>query len=93
MRKVLIGGLILAQLLLQSAVCYSAGTSVGTFTLMVTIPAIVGLNVPDPDEQFKSIETKLIMGNTITSNTQTDFTEIKTVRNYQNITLRTLVVR
>lgn len=83
---------ILTQVLLPS-LCFAGGSYSQSFTLIVTIPAIVGLNVPDPTLAVSSTMQQVAFENNITSNTETQYTEIAAVRDHQNITLRTLVVR
>lgn len=83
---------ILTQVLLPS-LCYAGGSYSQNFTLIVTIPAIVGLNVSDPTLAVSPTMQQVTSDHNITSNTETQFTEIATVRDHQNITLRTLVVR
>ncbi len=92
MKKIFAIFVILTQVLLPS-LCFAGGSYSQSFTLIVTIPAIVGLNVPDPTLAVSPTMQPVALENNITSNTETQFTEIATVRDHQNITLRTLVVR
>ncbi|MCB9771731.1 MAG: hypothetical protein H6754_04215 [Candidatus Omnitrophica bacterium] len=83
---------ILTQMTLPM-LCEAAGSYTGSFNLSVTIPAVIGLNVPDPTLKVQGDLKPVSTEQMIYSNTATQYTEIAMVRNHQNITLRTLVVR
>lgn len=90
MKKSLLLILILAvQILALPTTVQAAGSSTQTFKLIVTIPAIVGLNVPDPNAETKD---PLAISN-IVSNTITDIVFSDRIVDRQRITYRTLVVR
>jgi Na+/phosphate symporter len=95
-RWILIFFTILAQSILVTAICYAGGTFTQEFRLSVYIPPIIGLNV---DSQLKAnnalLGTNLGANSTdeVFSNSETNFTSINTVREHQQIVLRTLVVK
>ena len=92
MKRALIIFVILAQVLAPK-LCFAGGSFGESFQLSVTIPAIIGLNVPDPDAAVQSMNTPVSLQGLVRSNTETQLIEIATVRDHQNIKLRTLVVR
>lgn len=79
-----------AQMLLPQAAL--GGSYTGTFKMTVTIPAVIGINVPDPDASQAADMSLTMAENNVVSNVETQMTEEKIVRDHQNITLRTLVV-
>lgn len=92
MKRILIIFVILAQFVAPK-LCFAAGSFSESFQLSVTIPAIIGLNVPDPNAPVQSMNTPVSLVNLVNSNTETQLIELATVRDHQNIMLRTLVVR
>jgi hypothetical protein len=92
MKKALTLFVILAQILAPQ-LCFAAGSFNESFQLSVTIPAVIGLNVPDPNAPVQSMNTPVSLKDLVNSNTETQLIELATVRNHQNIMLRTLVVR
>jgi len=92
MKKALTIFVILAQVLAPK-LCLAAGSFTEGFQLSVTIPAVIGLNVPDPNAPVHSMNTPVSLKDLVSSNTETQLVELAMVRDHQNIMLRTLVVR
>ena len=92
MKRILIIFVILAQFA-APGICFAGGSFTQSFQLSVTIPAVIGLNVPDPDAAVQNTNTPVSLEDLVTSNTETQIFEVAAVRDHQNITLRTLVVR
>lgn len=84
----------MAQTVLVNYSCSAAGGGVGVFQLSVTIPAVIGLNVPEPSGTNKNPGQSLdLVKANIYSNTAIDLTETMVTRNNQTVQLRTIVVR
>ncbi len=91
MKKIFFLFVILSQVLTVSY-CHAGGTFTGTFQMSMTIPAILGVNVSDPDKTT-NIQSPLMLAENVVSSMETQLTEEMIVRGYQNIHLQTLVVR
>ncbi len=88
MKKVFIVLVVLGLVLLPTF-CLAGGSFTGNFRISMTIPAIIGVNVPDPNAP----KPPLILAENVVSSMETQLTEMMVVRENQNIHLQTLVVR
>ncbi len=91
MKKIFQIFVILTQLLIPTF-CFAGGSFTGTFKISVTIPAVLGLNVPDPNAPIAE-KTPLLLAKNIVSSMDAQLIEEMVVRQHQNIHLQTLVVR
>lgn len=76
---------ILPQIVLAPQISQAAQNFSETFTLTVTIPAVIGLNVPVPEEPDQTPS--------VVSNTAAEIILEDAIRDHQNVTLKTVVVR
>lgn len=76
---------ILPQIVFAPQISQAAQNFSETFTLSVTIPAVIGLNVPIPEESDQT--------QSVVSNTETDVILEDAIRDHQKVTLKTVVVK
>lgn len=86
--------ILLAQLILVLRSCEATTTVSQSFRLIVVIPAIVGINVPDPDGMIQNpIAAEMLGSQNVASNMPTEIVVSTRMENNQKMIYQTLVVK
>lgn len=93
-RWILIIFVVLAQSLVVVTASFAGASATQSFKLFVTIPAIVGINVPDPAAAKESTEmTVSLISDDIAPNSETDIVRSERMVDNQRVIFQTVVVR